>query len=1578
MTKFLSGRQKNLKIGITSYSENTQVLEVIGRVGIGSTVFSASYDLDVRGTSRFSGNVTLGANLYPDTDGLYDVGRAPNRWKDANFLGKGTFGTGVSAHDIELGVSSANLIYSTSGNLELNSQSGITNIDDIVTISGNLGIGTINPQQKLWVEGNGYFSGILTAQRIISSLYGEFISGTSIVGTALSISGISTFTNGPVLIGSGTSTGTAGQILQVSGINSSVYIGGNLGIGVTNSTSALQVNGRIYSGNNISTSNISNIVVKNIGVGYSAERSFNLVDTSAAIKIVRTHDSFGAILDLHQWNAGITTMLSYWDIVSESGTFSIRDRIGNYTKTNPEISRLFINSYGNVLLGASSNNGLNNIAQSVGYGTANILQVNGNSYLGGFVGIGTTTPTSKLWVDGDGYFTGVVTATTFIGNLSGTATTATNLSNAANITTGTIDKDRLLNSNSFSVLGDLYVSNNISFGGTTTQLNLQQLQIVDADIVLGIGTSFSPTDNTANHGGIAIASTEGSPLVNLNIVPEETNPSTYKKIMWFKGDAIGAGITDAWLFNYAVGIGTTQVPNGVRLAAGGMQVTDTTISTPNLNISGVGTFQSSGLKIRNPANTFGYTIAGGAIGADYTLTLPVVTANTGIALTGIAQTFTQLQTYNNGITVAAGTFNHSTSIGNFTAQSYTTGTFIVGGASQTGTITLGQATVSQTTNIQAGVSGVGTTKTINFGTGGASGSFTQINIGPTAGVGTVVINSGTNLGIGTTTPTSALTVVGNVLVSGISTLGVTTTTNLTAQQLNVSGITTVGFLTATNISVSGIVTSNAYYIGTTQVISSARQLQNIASLDATTTATIESAITNAPNTFTDLQVTGVSTFTNGPVLIGTGTSTGTANQRLQVTGGAYVSGNLGLGVVNPATKLEIDGVLGFTGDNIKIGNVSTGSSITTGFWNFFAGSYAGQFTTSGYDNNFFGFNAGRNNTTGSNNIFVGQSAGYNNETGSENVIIGKDQNAPILNGSNQLVIGAGSTAWITGNSSYNVGIGTTNPTSKLHITGPDFPLARIERVSSLISNRRSTISAIHKTSADMVDGFGADISFGIKDSSGIDYEIANFGAIRDGADDSGALVFCTSLNGTTLGTAKMILKSDGNVGIGTTNPGEKLQVDGNIRVGVSATSNYIAFRGTTGDDQPLYNHTYIGERIWGGYESSELLLFKGNDINPPPGYGPDRIRLAASQVRIDTYVTSTSGTFDSVGISTNLINRVVVHSTGEVGIGTSVLTGTASQLLQVTGGAYVSGSVGIGTTNPQTKLDISGDIRVSSGSTFVFGTGLGIGATAPGYTYALSNPFTSVQIGGTANRRGNALVDITAANYPDGTNVLNVQTTSETYTGTIGTYKPYTPAGTVIEIGNTRASQRVGIGSTLFGRSAALISIYAYNNDNVTNAFFGAVAGDVSNGPSNFVFGRRTGAFSWEETVRIDTSGNLGIGTTNPTSKLHVVGDTYISGILTATDINSASDIRLKTNIKPFENTLEKIVQINGVSFNWIDSNAKSGGIIAQDVEKVFPELVNDGDHKTVNYNGLIGVLIESIKELKQEVEDLKSRLGEI
>lgn len=110
--------------------------------------------------------------------------------------------------------------------------------------------------------------------------------------------------------------------------------------------------------------------------------------------------------------------------------------------------------------------------------------------------------------------------------------------------------------------------------------------------------------------------------------------------------------------------------------------------------------------------------------------------------------------------------------------------------------------------------------------------------------------------------------------------GVTTIVSVDIQNGSING-TTVGLTTAAaaqfttlgadSLNVSGIATVGSLSIGSTQVISSAFQLQNILSLDATTIATIESAVANAPNTFTDLTVTGISTF-NGNVNIGDSSS----------------------------------------------------------------------------------------------------------------------------------------------------------------------------------------------------------------------------------------------------------------------------------------------------------------------------------------------------------------------------------------------------------------------------------------------------------------------------------------------------------------------------------------------------------------------------------------------------------------------------------------------------------------------------------------------------------------------------------
>ena len=99
-------------------------------------------------------------------------------------------------------------------------------------------------------------------------------------------------------------------------------------------------------------------------------------------------------------------------------------------------------------------------------------------------------------------------------------------------------------------------------------------------------------------------------------------------------------------------------------------------------------------------------------------------------------------------------------------------------------------------------------------------------------------------------------------------------------------------------------------------------------------------------------------------------------------------------------------------------------------------------------------------------------------------------------------------------------------------------------------------------------------------------------------------------------------------------------------------------------------------------------------------------------------------------------------------------------------------------------------------------------------------------------------------------------------------------------------------------------------------------------------------------------------------------------GVITATDFNSTSDINLKENIKPLEDSLNKVLQLNGVSFDWKETQQPSMGVIAQELEKVFPELVRTGENKSVNYNGLIGVLIEAVKEQQKQIEELKKQIN--
>ena len=132
----------------------------------------------------------------------------------------------------------------------------------------------------------------------------------------------------------------------------------------------------------------------------------------------------------------------------------------------------------------------------------------------------------------------------------------------------------------------------------------------------------------------------------------------------------------------------------------------------------------------------------------------------------------------------------------------------------------------------------------------------------------------------------------------------------------------------------------------------------------------------------------------------------------------------------------------------------------------------------------------------------------------------------------------------------------------------------------------------------------------------------------------------------------------------------------------------------------------------------------------------------------------------------------------------------------------------------------------------------------------------------------------------------------------------------------------------------------------------------------------------------LDTSERVHIGGTgDPVVSLKVTGQIYATDNITA---YYSSDITLKNNIRPIESAIFKVRQINGVEFDWNEKSSQIQqeqghdiGLIAQEVEKVLPEIVitRENGIKAIQYEKVVPLLVEAIKEQQTMIEDLSNRL---
>ena len=328
-----------------------------------------------------------------------------------------------------------------------------------------------------------------------------------------------------------------------------------------------------------------------------------------------------------------------------------------------------------------------------------------------------------------------------------------------------------------------------------------------------------------------------------------------------------------------------------------------------------------------------------------------------------------------------------------------------------------------------------------------------------------------------------------------------------------------------------------------------------------------------------------------------------------------------------------------------------------------------------------------------------------------------------------------------------------------------------------------------------------------------------------------------------------------------------------------------------------------------------------------------------------------AGDIEVSNVDTTDLNVTGIATLGTVQVSSGVVTATSGIVTYYGDGSYLTGNarnltatIGIGTSGGVVGYGVSFlDLRGAGVSTAYYDGNVGIATI---YFEGGGGGSASIGIGSTP---GDAFVGIiTAGNLWYNTDIGRL----------------------FIYYQDVDSAQWVDAAPFNIGIVTSLITSLTLAPQTASNPSLSFI-GDTTTGLFSPGAGQQTFVSVGASVLNINPSGINVTGIITSTSVS--TGNVVSSGIVTAQDFDALSDINYKENINTVNNALLKVEQLRGVKFDWKETGSPSYGVIAQELEQVLPELVHGNDPKTVNYNGIIGVLIEAIKELKAEVEELKN-----